>query len=40
VNALKKHLRPDIPLEISDKDVNHPEFSARVAEKLLEFLKK
>lgn len=39
VDALKKHLRPDIPIEISDKDVNHPEFSTRVAEKLLEFLK-
>lgn len=40
VDALKKHLRSDIPLEISDKDVNDPEFSGRVAEKLLEFLKK
>lgn len=40
VDALKKHLRPDIFLEISDKDVNHPEFSSQVAEKLLEFLKK
>ena len=40
VDSLKEHLRPDIPLEISDKDVNHPEFSGRVAEKLLEFLKK
>jgi uncharacterized protein (UPF0261 family) len=39
VDALKKHLRPDIPVEISDKDVNHPEFSRRTAEKLLEFLK-
>ena len=38
VDALKQHLRPDIPIEISDKDVNHPEFSSRVAEKLLEFL--
>ena len=38
VNALKQHLRPDIPVEISDKDVNHPEFSRRAAEKLLEFL--
>jgi uncharacterized protein (UPF0261 family) len=38
VNALKKHLRPDISVEISDKDVNHPEFSRRPAEKLLEFL--
>ena len=38
VDALKKHLRADIPLEISDKDVNHPDFSRRTAEKLLEFL--
>jgi uncharacterized protein (UPF0261 family) len=38
VDALKAHLRPDIPLEISDKDVNHPEFSSRTAEKLLELL--
>jgi len=39
VDALKKRLRPDIPVEISDKDVNHLEFSRRVAEKLLEFLR-
>jgi uncharacterized protein (UPF0261 family) len=39
VEALKKHLRPEIPVEISDKDVNHPEFSGRVAHKLLEYLK-
>jgi uncharacterized protein (UPF0261 family) len=38
VDALKKHLRPDIPVEISDKDVNHPEFAGRTAYKLLEFL--
>ncbi|MBV8377456.1 MAG: Tm-1-like ATP-binding domain-containing protein [Verrucomicrobia bacterium] len=38
VDALKKHLRPDIPVEISDKDVNHPEFASRTAEKLLELL--
>jgi uncharacterized protein (UPF0261 family) len=38
VDALYKHLRPDIPVEISDRDVNHPEFSGRAAEKLLEFL--
>jgi len=38
VDALKRHLRPDIPVEISDKDVNHPEFSSRAAEKLLELL--
>lgn len=40
VDALKEHLRPDIPVELSDKDVNHPEFSTLVAGKLLEFLKK
>jgi uncharacterized protein (UPF0261 family) len=39
VDALRKQLRPDIPVEISDKDVNHPEFSSRVAGKLLELLK-
>ena len=38
-DALKKHLRSDIPVEISDKDVNHTEFSSRAAEKLIEFLK-
>lgn len=39
VDALKRHLRPEIQLEISDKDANHPEFSGRLAQKLLEFLK-
>ena len=39
VDELKKHLRPDIPVEISAKDVNDPEFSGKVAEQLLEFLK-
>jgi len=39
VDSLKRCLRPDIPVEISDKDVNDPAFSSRVAEKLLEFLK-
>jgi len=38
VDSLKEHLRPDIPIEISDKDVNHPEFSTKVAQKLVEFL--
>ncbi|MBV9299203.1 MAG: Tm-1-like ATP-binding domain-containing protein [Verrucomicrobia bacterium] len=38
LDALKKRLRPDIPVELSDKDVNHPEFASRTAEKLLEFL--
>jgi uncharacterized protein (UPF0261 family) len=40
VDALKNNLRSDISLEISDKDVNDPEFSGRVAQKLLELLKK
>jgi len=40
VDALKKHLRPDISVEISDKDINDPEFSKSAAIKLLELLKK
>jgi uncharacterized protein (UPF0261 family) len=40
VDALRECLRPDLPVEISDKDVNHPEFSTRVAERLLELLEK
>ena len=40
VDALKKNLRSDIPVVISDKDVNDPEFSEMVALKLFEFLKK
>jgi uncharacterized protein (UPF0261 family) len=39
VDALKKYLRADIPIEISDKDVNHPEFSGQLAYKMLEYLK-
>jgi uncharacterized protein (UPF0261 family) len=39
VDVLKAHLRPDICVEISDKDVNHPEFSTLCAEKMLELLK-
>ena len=39
VDSLKTHLRPDIYVELSDKDVNSPEFSSRAAEKLLDFLK-
>jgi uncharacterized protein (UPF0261 family) len=38
IEALQENLRPDIPVEISEKDVNDPGFSRRVAEKLLEFL--
>jgi uncharacterized protein (UPF0261 family) len=40
LDALKKKLRSDIPVVVSDKDVNHPEFSGMVASKLIEFLKK
>ena len=40
VDALKKDLRKDIPVVMSDKDVNDPEFSSMVAKKLLEYLKK
>lgn len=38
VNALKENLHPEIPIIISDKDVNDPEFSENVVEKLIEFL--
>lgn len=37
VDSLKRCLRPDIPVEVSDNDVNDPAFSGRVAEKLLNF---
>jgi len=40
VDALKSKLRPDISVIISDKDVNDPQFSAKLAETLLEMLKK
>ena len=40
VNALKSNLRPEIPVTISEKDVNDPEFSGMVANALLEMLKK
>ena len=40
LDALKKNLRADIPVIVSDKDVNDPEFSGMVAEKLIEFLTK
>lgn len=39
VDALRKDLRADIPVVISPKDVNDPEFSGMVAAKLLEFMK-
>jgi uncharacterized protein (UPF0261 family) len=38
VDALGKSLRADIPLEVSEKAVNDPEFSRRVAERLLELM--
>ncbi len=40
VDALTADLRADIPVEISDLDVNNPAFSGRVAETLLAMLKK
>lgn len=40
VDALKSNLRSDIPVTISDKDVNDPEFSGMVANALLKILKK
>lgn len=40
VESLRKHLRPDIPVEISEKDINHPEFSGQVAGRLLEIIAK
>lgn len=40
VDALKKNLRSDIPVVMSDKDVNDPEFSQMVSEKLIEYLSK
>lgn len=38
LEALQENLRPDIPVEISHKDVNDPDFSGKLAEQLLEFL--
>jgi uncharacterized protein (UPF0261 family) len=38
VDALRKDLRPDIPIEVSEKAVNDPEFSSRAAERLLELI--
>ena len=40
VQALRRSLRPDIPLEVSENAVNDPEFSSRVAERLLELIKR
>jgi uncharacterized protein (UPF0261 family) len=36
VDALRENLRPDIPIEISEKSVNDPEFSGLTAQRLLE----
>ena len=38
LDALRKNLRPDIPIEVSDRAVNDPEFSRRAAEQLLELI--
>lgn len=38
VDGLKSKLRADIPVVVMDKDVNDPEFSAKVAHTLLEML--
>jgi len=38
-DALQSKLRSDIPLTISDLDVNHPKFSAALAQTMLEMLK-
>jgi uncharacterized protein (UPF0261 family) len=38
VDALRKYLRPDIPIEVSEKAVNDSEFSSRAAERLLELI--
>ncbi len=39
ITALKRDLRSDIPVIIMDNNINDPEFSGKVAEKLLEMLK-
>lgn len=38
LSALQSKLRPDIPLTVSELDVNHPQFSAALAQALLEML--
>lgn len=40
IEALKRNLRPDIPITLMDNNINDPEFSGKVAETLLEMLKK
>lgn len=39
IDALKRNLRPDIPVILVDHNINDPEFSGKVAETLLELLK-
>lgn len=39
IDALKRNLRPDIPVIMMDHNINDPEFSGKVAETLLELLK-
>ena len=39
IDALKRNLRPDIPVIMMDYNINDPEFSGKVAETLLELLK-
>ena len=38
LDALRKKLRSDIPIEVSEKAVNDPEFSSRAAELLMELI--
>jgi uncharacterized protein (UPF0261 family) len=40
VDGLKGALNPGIPVVMSEKDVNDPEFSGLVAQTLLDMLKK
>lgn len=40
VEALKKNLRPDIPVTIMENNINDPEFAGRLAETLLDMLRK
>jgi uncharacterized protein (UPF0261 family) len=39
VTALRRDLRPDIPLDLVDHNVNDPEFVQALAERLLDFMK-
>jgi uncharacterized protein (UPF0261 family) len=34
LEALKKELRPDIPLKVRELDINHPDFATEVAERI------